>query len=39
VNTEAEKIEQVQKEEVEKWAQRLFIEGKTNTLYYKKIAK
>ncbi|MEY2636760.1 MAG: putative zinc protease [Bacteroidota bacterium] len=39
VNTEAEKIEKVQKEEVEKWAQRLFIEGKTNTLYYKKIAK
>ena len=39
VNTEAAKIEQVQTEEVEKWAQRLFIEGKTNTLYYKKIAK
>jgi hypothetical protein len=24
---------------VQKWAQRLFIDGKTNTLYYKKIAK
>jgi hypothetical protein len=24
---------------VQKWAQHLFIEGKTNTLYYKKIAK
>jgi hypothetical protein len=39
VNTEAAKIEQVQQEEVQKWAQHLFIEGKTNTLYYKKIAK
>jgi predicted Zn-dependent peptidase len=39
VNTEAAKIEQVQKEDVQKWAHRLFIEGKTNTLYYKKIAK
>ena len=39
VNTEAEKIASVQKEELEKWAQRLFIEGKSNTLYYKKIAK
>lgn len=39
VNTEAAKMEQVQKEEVEKWAHRLFVEGKTNTLYYKKIAK
>ena len=39
VNMESEKIEQVQKEELEKWAHRLFIEGKSNTLYYKKSAK
>jgi predicted Zn-dependent peptidase len=39
VNTEAEKIAGVQKDELEKWAKRLFLEGKSNTLYYKKIAK
>jgi hypothetical protein len=39
VNMESEKIEQVQKEELEKWAHRLFIEGKSNTLNYKKSAK
>jgi len=39
VNSEAEKISRVPKEELEKWAQRLFLEGKSNTLYYKKIAK
>jgi hypothetical protein len=39
VNTEAGKIASVQKEELEKWAQRLFLEGKSNTLYYKKLAK
>ena len=39
VNTEADKIAEVQKEELEKWAQRLFLEGKSNTLYYKKNVK
>jgi predicted Zn-dependent peptidase len=39
VNMEAEKIASVQKVELEKWAQRLFLKGKSNTLYYKKIAK
>lgn len=39
VNTEAEKMEAVQTQDLEKWAHRLFIEGKSNTLYYKKKAK
>lgn len=39
VNTEAEKLANVQKEELESWANKLFIQGKSNTLYYKKIAK
>ncbi|TBH72646.1 M16 family metallopeptidase [Aquirufa antheringensis] len=39
VNTEAEKIAEVQTQDLEKWAQRLFIQGKSNTLKYKKIAK
>jgi hypothetical protein len=29
----------VQTQDLEKWAQRLFIQGKSNTLKYKKIAK
>jgi predicted Zn-dependent peptidase len=39
VNMEAEKIAEVQTQDLEKWAQRLFIQGKSNTLKYKKIAK
>lgn len=39
VNTEAEKLASVQKEALENWAQKLFIQGKSNTLYYKKKAK
>ena len=39
VNTEAAKIAEVQTQDLEKWAQRLFIKGKSNTLKYKKIAK
>ena len=39
VNTEAEKMEAVQTQDLEKWAHRLFIEGKSNTLYYLKKAK
>jgi predicted Zn-dependent peptidase len=39
VNTEAEKIAEVQTQDLEKWAQRLFIQGKSNTLKYKNIAK
>jgi predicted Zn-dependent peptidase len=39
VNMEAEKIAKVQTQDLEKWAQRLFIQGKSNTLKYKKIAK
>ena len=39
VNTEAAKIAEVQTQDLEKWAQRLFIQGKSNTLKYKKIAK
>lgn len=39
VNAEAEKLASVQKEELETWANKLFIQGKSNTLYYKKKAK
>jgi predicted Zn-dependent peptidase len=39
VNREAEKMEAVKTQDLEKWAHRLFIEGKSNTLYYKKKAK
>ena len=39
VNEEPEKIAKVQASELEKWAQRLFIQGKSNTLLYKKIVK
>lgn len=39
VNEESEKIAKVQVADLEKWAQRLFIQGKSNTLLYKKIAK
>lgn len=39
VNEESEKIAKVQAADLEKWAQRLFIQGKSNTLLYKKIAK
>lgn len=39
VNSEAAKISEVQVQDLEKWAQRLFIQGKSNTLKYKKIAK
>jgi len=39
VNEESEKIAKVQASELEKWAQRLFIHGKSNTLLYKKIVK
>jgi predicted Zn-dependent peptidase len=39
VNEESEKIAKVQASELEKWAQRLFIQGKSNTLLYKKIVK
>ena len=39
VNTEAEKIAEVQTQDLGKWAQRLFIQGKSNTLKYKKLAK
>ena len=39
VNTEAEKIAEVQTQDLEKWAHRLFIQGKSNTLKYKKLAK
>jgi predicted Zn-dependent peptidase len=39
VNSEAAKISEVQVQDLEKWAQRLFIKGKSNTLKYKKIAK
>jgi len=39
VNEESEKIAKVQATELEKWAQRLFIQGKSNTLLYKKIVK
>ncbi len=39
VNSEAAKISEVQLQDLEKWAQRLFIKGKSNTLKYKKIAK
>lgn len=39
VNEESEKIAKVQASDLEKWAQRLFIQGKSNTLLYKKIAK
>ncbi|RXK50716.1 M16 family metallopeptidase [Aquirufa rosea] len=36
VNTEADKIQAVSLDEVQTWAQRLFIDGKSNTLWYKK---
>ena len=36
VNEESEKIAKVQVADLEKWAQRLFIQGKSNTLLYKK---
>lgn len=36
VNTESEKIAEVKTQDLEKWAQRLFIQGKSNTLLYKK---
>ncbi len=39
VNEESEKIAKVQVADLEKWAQRLFIQGKSNTLLYKKTAK
>jgi hypothetical protein len=39
VNREAEKMEAVKTQDLEKWAYRLFVEGKSNTLYYKKKAK
>ena len=39
VNEESEKIAKVQVADLEKWAQRLFIQGKSNTLLYKKIVK
>jgi predicted Zn-dependent peptidase len=39
VNEESEKIANVQAVELEKWAQSLFIQGKSNTLLYKKIVK
>jgi predicted Zn-dependent peptidase len=36
VNEEADKIEQVTMEEVNFWAKKIFVEGKSNTLLYKK---
>ncbi len=39
VNEESEKIAKVQVADLEKCAQRLFIQGKSNTLLYKKTAK
>ena len=39
VNEESDKIAKVQAADLEKWAQRLFIQGKSNTLLYKKTAK
>ena len=39
VNEESDKIAKVEAADLEKWAQRLFIQGKSNTLLYKKIAK
>ena len=36
VNTEAEKIQAVSLSEVQSWAKSLFIDGKSNTLWYKK---
>ena len=39
VNEESEKIAKVQVADLEKWAQSLFIQGKSNTLLYKKTAK
>jgi predicted Zn-dependent peptidase len=39
VNEESEKIAKVQVADLEKWAQRLFIQGKSKTLLYKKTAK
>ncbi|MFL0160871.1 M16 family metallopeptidase [Aquirufa salirivi] len=39
VNTEAEKIQAVSLEEVQSWAKRLFIDGKSNTLWYRKEKK
>ncbi len=39
VNTEAEKIQAVSLAEVQSWAKRLFIDGKSNTLWYRKEKK
>ena len=39
VNEESDKIAKVEAADLEKWAQRLFIQGKSNTLLYKKTAK